>query len=111
VDGFDKNEAERESDEPLRDALRRRGQDGPGQTAGRFWPVACVAAEAAHDVPLPILFRRLRMIESHYGPTTSIQISGGDPTLRRAEDLGAEISQKAVLAAAPCQLARPVSRL
>jgi pyruvate-formate lyase-activating enzyme len=91
---------------PLMAALTRWGQAGPGQTAGRFYPIACVAleitqrcnldctlcylshaAEMAHDVPLDVLFSRIDMIESHYGPGTSIQITGGDPTLRKPEDL------------------------
>lgn len=91
---------------PLRTALARWGQAGPGQTAGRFFPIACVAleitqrcnldctlcylslaAEMAHDVPLEVLFSRIDMIESHYGPRTSIQITGGEPTLRKPEDL------------------------
>ena len=91
---------------PLRLALQRWGQNGPGQTAGRFYPIACVAleitqrcnldctlcylshmAEMAHDVPLAVLYARIDMIESHYGPGTSIQITGGEPTLRSADDL------------------------
>ena len=93
---------------PLREALRRHGQMQAGQTAGRLYPMACVSleitqrcnldctlcylsdrAEMAKDVPLEILFQRIEMIESHYGPGTSIQISGGDPTLRKVEDLEA----------------------
>ncbi len=91
---------------PLRAALQRWGQAGPGQTAGRFFPIACVAleitqrcnldcslcylshmAEMAHDVPLDVLYARIDMIESHYGPGTSIQVTGGEPTLRGANDL------------------------
>lgn len=90
----------------LRQALERHGQMGPGQTAGRFWPVACVAlevtqrcnldctlcylseqAEAAHDVPLPLLLQRVDAIARHYGRHTTIQITGGDPTLRSVDDL------------------------
>ena len=93
---------------PLRTALARWGQAGPGQTAGRFFPMGCVAlevtqrcnldcslcylsdaAEMAHDVPLEVLFSRIDTIESHYGPRASIQITGGEPTLRKAEDLEA----------------------
>ncbi len=93
---------------PLRAALARWDQLGPGQTAGRFWPMACVAlevtqrcnldctlcylseaAEALHDVPLTLLVERLDAIHSHYGPGTSIQITGGDPTLRPTDDLEA----------------------
>ncbi|MEM9044052.1 MAG: radical SAM protein [Pseudomonadota bacterium] len=91
---------------PLKSALIEAGEFGPGQTAGRFYPMACVAleitqrcnldcslcylsdrAEAAHDVPMPALIDRIESVLSHYGPGTSIQISGGDPTLRKIEDL------------------------
>lgn len=94
--------------DPLRMALMRHGQMGAGQTAGRLMPMACVSleitqrcnldcslcylsdrAEAAKDVPLPILLDRIAMVHDHYGPGTSIQISGGDPTLRKVEDLEA----------------------
>ncbi|MEM1130420.1 MAG: radical SAM protein [Pseudomonadota bacterium] len=90
----------------LRATLRRHGEMRPGQTAGRFWPVACVAlevtqrcnldctlcylsehAEAAHDVPLRILLERVDAVAAHYGVHTTIQITGGDPTLRPVEDL------------------------
>lgn len=93
---------------PLREGLMAADAFGPGQTAGRFYPIACVSlevtqrcnldctlcylsdrAEMARDVPLPILFSRIAMIDSHYGPDTSIQISGGDPTLRKIADLEA----------------------
>lgn len=92
--------------DPLREALRACGQFGPQQTAGRFYPMACVSlevtqrcnldctlcylserAEMAHDVPLDILFDRIEMVARHYGAGTSIQISGGDPTLRPLSDL------------------------
>ncbi len=93
---------------PLNEALRRHGQSVPGQTAGRLFAMACVSleitqrcnldctlcylsdrAEMAKDVPLPILIDRIGMIHRHYGAGTSIQISGGDPTLRKIEDLEA----------------------
>ena len=93
---------------PLRDALERHGELAAGQTAGRLFAMACVSleitqrcnldctlcylsdrAEMAKDVPLPILLDRIDMIHSHYGAGTSIQISGGDPTLRAVEDLEA----------------------
>ena len=94
--------------QPLRDALSRYGELTPTQTAGRMFAMACVSlevtqrcnldctlcylsdrAETVKDVPLPVLVSRIKMIESHYGPGTSIQISGGDPTLRKIEDLEA----------------------
>ena len=93
---------------PLRDALKRHGEYGPGQTAGRFHPGACAAleitqrcnldcslcylseaAELSHDPPLSILFDRIDMFASHLGPGANIQITGGDPTLRSADDLEA----------------------
>jgi len=92
--------------EPLRTALEKHGELGPRQTAGRLFPMACVSleitqrcnldcslcylsdrAEMAKDVPLPILLARIDMIIQHYGAGTSLQISGGDPSLRKIEDL------------------------
>ncbi|MEM6421960.1 MAG: radical SAM protein, partial [Pseudomonadota bacterium] len=106
---------------PLREALETQGRYGPGQTAGRFYAVACVAleitqrcnldctlcylseaAEMAHDVPLPVLFSRLRMILDHFGPGTAVQITGGDPTLRRIGDLEALVTEIARLGLWPC---------
>ena len=93
---------------PLRDGLTACGQYHTNQAAGRFFPVACVSlevtqrcnmdctlcylsdhAEQAYDLPLSILFDRIAMVASHYGRGTSVQISGGDPTLRKLEDLEA----------------------
>ena len=92
--------------DPLRQALERHNEFPPRQTAGRLFSVACVSleitqrcnldctlcylssrAEMAKDVPLPVLFDRIDTIASHYGAGTSVQISGGDPTLRKVEDL------------------------
>lgn len=96
---------------PLRDGLARWGHFGPTQLAGRTFAMACVAlevtqrcnldctlcylsdrAEMAHDVPLGELKRRIKMIRDHYGPHTNVQITGGDPTLRSAEELEAIVS-------------------
>ncbi|EEE36223.1 radical SAM domain protein [Rhodobacteraceae bacterium KLH11] len=93
---------------PLREGLCSAGEYGPDQTAGRFYPVACVAlevtqrcnldctlcylsdrAEMTYDPPLSVLFARLATIHSHYGPGVSVQLTGGDPTLRKIEDLEA----------------------
>ncbi|MFW5680974.1 MAG: radical SAM protein [Pseudomonadota bacterium] len=93
---------------PLRRGLQGAGQFGLDQSAGRFWPVACVAlevtqrcnldctlcylsehAEMAHDVPLAVLRDRVAMIAEHYGPGTSVQLTGGDPSLRAPADLEA----------------------
>ncbi len=93
---------------PLRGGLTSAGEYGPGQTAGRFYPIACVAlevtqrcnldctlcylsdrAEMTYDPPLSVLFARLATIHSHYGPGVSVQLTGGDPTLRKVKDLEA----------------------
>ena len=76
------------------------------QLAGKRWAIGCVSleitqrcnldctlcylsdhSEAVHDMPLEEIFRRIQMIYDHYGPYTDIQISGGDPTLRKREEL------------------------
>ncbi len=94
--------------QPLRQALVDCGQFSARQTAGRFYPIACVAlevtqrcnldcslcylsdhAEMAHDLPLDVVLRRVDMVQRHYGPKTSIQITGGDPTLCAPEHLEA----------------------
>ncbi|WP_170506216.1 radical SAM protein [Ruegeria arenilitoris] len=93
---------------PLRGGLLSCGEFGAGQTAGRFYPIACVAlevtqhcnldctlcylsdrAEMTFDPPLSVLFARLATIRSHYGKGVSVQLTGGDPTLRKVEDLEA----------------------
>lgn len=93
---------------PLRGGLQSCGEFGAGQTAGRFYPIACVAlevtqhcnldctlcylsdrAEMTYDPPLSVLFARLATIRSHYGTGVSVQLTGGDPTLRKVEDLEA----------------------
>lgn len=90
----------------LAEAVERWGMAGPRQLAGRFFPMACVAlevtqrcnldctlcylsdrAEAVHDVPMPELKRRIGKIRSLYGPRTNVQVTGGDPTLRKPEEL------------------------
>lgn len=84
----------------------RTGQWNDEQHMGRRWPVGCVAleitqrcnldctlcylsenAEAVRDLPLAELFRRIETIALMYGPNTDVQITGGDPTLRKREDL------------------------
>lgn len=96
------------------EAARRRmveaGQWNDEQHMGRRWPIGCVAlevtqrcnldctlcylsenAEAVHDLPLTELFRRIETIALMYGPNTDVQITGGDPTLRKREDLVAVV--------------------
>ncbi|WP_052249534.1 radical SAM protein [Tateyamaria sp. ANG-S1] len=92
----------------LREGLKAAGQFDEFQVAGRLFPVACVAleitqrcnldctlcylsenAEQAYDVPLVVLFQRIAMVHRRYGPGATIQITGGDPTLRKVEDIEA----------------------
>ena len=90
----------------LRARLRRAGLWLPNQIAGRRWPIGCVAlevtqrcnldctlcylsdhSEAVRDLPLAEILRRIDLIHAHYGPGTDVQITGGEPTLRRREEL------------------------
>jgi tetraether lipid synthase len=93
----------------LNQARRRvaaTGQWTANQLTGRRWPIGCVAleitqrcnpdcmacylsehSEAVKDVPLEELFRRIDLILNHYGPNTNVQVTGGDPTLRKPEEL------------------------
>lgn len=96
--------------EAARRRMVRSGQWNDEQHMGRRWPVGCVAlevtqrcnldctlcylsesAEAVHDIPLTELFRRIETIALMYGPNTDVQITGGDPTLRKREDLVAVV--------------------
>jgi hypothetical protein len=73
---------------------------------GRRWPVGCVAleitqrcnldctlcylseySEAVKDIHIDEIFRRIDRIYQLYGPNTDIQITGGDPTLRKQCEL------------------------
>ena len=91
---------------PLRQSLQRHGAWDDRQLAGRNLSIGCVAleitqrcnldctlcylsehAEAVRDVPLDEVFRRIDMIRRHYGPNTDVQVTGGDPTLRRRDEL------------------------
>ena len=90
----------------LRARMQRSRQWSEGQMGGRRWPVACVSlevtqrcnldctlcylsesSEAVRDLPLEEVFRRIDMIVSHYGAGTDVQVSGGEPTLRRRDEL------------------------
>lgn len=91
-------------------AARRRmlsaGQWSTSQFMGRRWPIGCVAleitqrcnldctacylsenSELVKDLPLEEIFRRIDMILDHYGPCTDVQVTGGDPTLRKRSEL------------------------
>ncbi|MCZ6729311.1 MAG: radical SAM protein [SAR324 cluster bacterium] len=91
---------------PLRERLREAGQWHERQLGARRWPMGCVALEitqrcnldctlcylsphsqAMRDVPLEEIFRRIAQIRLHYGARTGVQVTGGDPTLRKSEEL------------------------
>ncbi len=91
---------------PLRRRLKETDQWTGDQVAARHWAIGCVSlevtqrcnldctlcylsdhAEAVKDVPLTEIYRRIDMIYRHYGPNTDIQVSGGDPTLRKRDEL------------------------
>jgi 7,8-dihydro-6-hydroxymethylpterin dimethyltransferase len=76
------------------------------QILGRRYPIGCVAleitqrcnldctlcylsehSESTKDIPLEEIYRRMEQIRFHFGPGTDVQITGGDPTLRKREEL------------------------
>ena len=90
----------------MRARMQRSGQWQAHQMAGRRWPMACVSleitqrcnldctlcylsesSEAVRDFPLEEVYRRIDMIVQHYGAGTDVQVSGGEPTLRRRDEL------------------------
>ena len=103
------------SDNPIADMRKRMRQTGqwvPAQIAGRRWAVACVSleitqrcnldctlcylsesAEQVRDFPLEEIYRRIDMIAQNYGPGTDVQVSGGEPTLRKHSELVAIVSR------------------
>jgi 7,8-dihydro-6-hydroxymethylpterin dimethyltransferase len=89
-----------------RNRVTGAGQWSARQLMGRRWPIGCVAleitqrcnldcaacylsehSESVKDVPLEELFRRIDLIFDHYGPHTNVQVTGGDPTLRKRDEL------------------------
>lgn len=76
------------------------------QVLGRLQTIGCVAVEITQkcnldctlcylsehsqqvsDVPIEEIYRRLDDVLKHYGPGTHVQITGGDPTLRKHSEL------------------------
>ena len=94
---------------PLQRGQQRMEQVGewtPSQALGRRFAIGCVAleitqrcnldctlcylsesSEALKDIPLDEVFRRIDLIHAHYGDHTDIQVTGGDPTLRKRDEL------------------------
>ncbi len=78
----------------------------PNQVLGRRYSIGCVAleitqrcnldctlcylsemSESTKDIPMSEIYRRIERIKNHFGPGTDIQITGGDPTLRKRSEL------------------------
>jgi 7,8-dihydro-6-hydroxymethylpterin dimethyltransferase len=58
-------------------------------------------SESVEDMPIQELFRRLDEIKRLYGPGVSVQITGGDPTLRKREELVAIVRRARELGLQP----------
>ena len=86
--------------------MQETGSWSPNQQMGRRWPTGCVAleitqrcnldcslcylsenSEAIRDIPMEELFRRIDLIYQHYGVYTNVQVTGGDPALRKRDEL------------------------
>lgn len=86
--------------------LRMGDMFTPNQVLGRLHTIGCVAVEITQkcnldctlcylsehsqsvaDIPLEEVFRRLDDVLHHYGPGAHVQITGGDPTLRKHSEL------------------------
>jgi pyruvate-formate lyase-activating enzyme len=78
----------------------------PNQVIGRRSTIGCVAleitqrcnldctlcylsesSESVKDVPLEVVYRRIDAIRERYGPGISVQVTGGDPSMRRRDEL------------------------
>ncbi|GAA6167973.1 radical SAM protein [Sessilibacter corallicola] len=80
--------------------------DAPNQILGRSQTIGCVAVEitqrcnldcslcylsdhsqSVKDIPIAEVYRRLDQVVEHYGTGVNVQITGGDPTLRKHKEL------------------------
>ena len=96
----------RSATEHTRGRMQRAGQWAPWQMIGRRMAIGCVAleitqrcnldcsycylsesSEALKDIPIEEVFRRIDLIHAHYGDATDVQVTGGEPTLRRRDEL------------------------
>jgi len=78
----------------------------PNQVLGRRSTIGCVAleitqrcnldctlcylsenSESVRDLPIEVLFNRIDRIRETYGPGVGVQVTGGDPTLRKRREL------------------------
>ena len=86
--------------------LKEAGYWSKNQQMGRRWAIGCVALEITQrcnlncslcylsknsklvkDIPIKEVFRRIELIRKSYGKNTDIQITGGEPALRKKEEL------------------------
>ena len=100
--------------------METTGQWRKGQPMGRRFAAGCVAleitqrcnldctlcylsetSEAVLDVPLAEIFRRIDLIHAFYGGNCDVQVTGGDPTLRRRDELVAIVRRIAALGMRP----------
>ena len=103
-----------------RESMIATGQWDASQQMGRRWPIGCVAleitqrcnldctacylsehSEAVRDLPMEEVFRRIDMIHARYGINTDVQVTGGDPTLRRRDELVAIVRRIRALGMRP----------
>jgi len=85
---------------------RMKKVDAPNQILGRSQTIGCVAVEitqrcnldctlcylsehsqAVKDLPIKEVYRRLDNVVTHFGKGVHVQITGGDPTLRKHKEL------------------------
>jgi len=103
-----------------RHRMENTGQWRKGQPMGRRFAAGCVAleitqrcnldctlcylseaSEAVLDLPVAELFRRIDLIHAYYGRNCDVQVTGGDPTLRRRDELVAIVRRIAALGMRP----------
>lgn len=89
-----------------RTMLDKLGLARPGQQMGQRWSIGCVAleitqrcnldcrlcylsenSEAVKDIPLDVVLARVDRIYQSYGKNTDVQVTGGEPTLRKPDEL------------------------
>lgn len=92
--------------ERARTRMEVAGVWAPNQILGRRYSIGCVAleitqrcnldctlcylsenSESVKDIPMEEIFRRIDQIKIQFGPSNDIQITGGDPTLRKRSEL------------------------
>ncbi|MGE8452519.1 MAG: radical SAM protein, partial [Pseudomonadales bacterium] len=87
-------------------SMAEQGLARPNQQMGQRWPIGCVAleitqrcnldctlcylsenSEAVQDLPLEEIMARVERIFAAYGKHTDVQVTGGEPTLRKHDEL------------------------